>query len=400
MLKKTLILVSILMPTLSHAAVWDTTRRWDAGWEKRYQEWVQTSWKVDIFQNKKSPYFGLYPDCADTVYSMRAIFASQNGLPFAVVDPSTQKGILTNDVKKFDKVAAGPKRVTAYLNWLYGVLGTVTLPADTYPVAINRESVHAGGLMLAKESKHSYTVKSIRETGVPVLVYSTQANRGDLKVRSWPSVGYLFSKGIKQPSGFRFFRYPEDLLKPVWEVPGYSDEQYKAPANKWVAVMQAKLANRKESADEALRRQLDDACQLITTRVELVNEALAKIKQIGDRCFNAQEYDDFSTPSRDGQTKAAFEDLSATLKKALGNNEAIEPGLKEQLQNVFADNAADEKGQQYCPVNYARGKTISLGELRRRLYRGMLSANPNDPLGVRWGETKGPSERAKRCPIY
>jgi len=400
MLAKTLIALTLLMPTLSHAAVWETTRRWDAAWENRYAEWVQTNWKVDIFQNKKSPYYGLYPDCADTVYSMRAIFASQNGLPFAVTDPSTQKSTITNSISKFDAKPAGAKRVTAYLNWLYGVLGTITLPADTYPVAINRDAVHAGGLMLAKESKHSYTVKSVRETGVPVLVYSTQANRGDLKVRSWPSVGYLFSKGIKQPSGFRYFRYPEDLLKPVWEVPGYSDEQYKAPAAKWVNVMQAKLANRSESANEALRRQMDDACQLITTRIELVNEALGKMKQVGNRCFNAQEYDDFSTPSRDGQTKAAFEDLSATFKKAQGRNEAIDPALREQLANLFAGSAGEEAGAQFCPVAYGRGKTISIGELRRRLYAGLLSANPNDPLAVRWGETKGPSEHAKGCPVY
>ncbi|RZA09794.1 MAG: hypothetical protein EOP11_00530 [Proteobacteria bacterium] len=400
MLKTTLILASLLVPGLAQAAVWPTTRRWDANAENQYKTWVQTSWKVDIFQNKQSLYYGLFPDCADTVYAMRAIFASQNGLPFAVVDPSTNRSTITNEMQKFDKVAAGPKRVTAYLNWLFGVLGTVTLPADTYPVAINRDAVHAGGLMLAKESKHSYTVKDIRQTGVPVLVYSTQANRGDLKVRSWPSVGYLFSKGIKQPSGFRYFRYPEHLLKPVWEVPGFSDEQYQAPANKWVAAMQAKLANRKEVANEALTRQVDDACQLITTRVELVNEAMAQLKKIGDRCMNAQEYDDYSTPSRDGQTKAAFEDLAATLKRALKNNEAIDATLREQLQNVFADNASDEKGAQICAITYAKGKTISLGELRRRLFTGMLSSNPNDPLSVRWGEVKGPSDRAKRCPIY
>lgn len=400
MLKLALILASLVTPALSHAAVWETTRRWDGEWEKRYQAWVQTNWKVDIFQNKQSPYFGLYPDCADTVYSMRAIFASQNGLPFAVVDPSTQKTKLTNDIRKFDNVAAGPKRVTAFLKWIFGVLGTITLPNDTYPVAINRNTVAAGGLMLAKESKHSYTIKGIRETGVPTLIYSTQANRGDLKVRSWPSVGYLFSQGIKQPSGFRFFRYPEDLLRPVWEVPGYSEEQYATAAGKWVAAMQAKLARRKESANEALHRQMEDACQLLTTRVDLVNEAVEKMKAIGDRCFNAQEYDDFSTPSRDGQTKAAFEDLRLTLKNALGNNEPIDPTLREQLQNVFADKASGEKGAQFCSLTYAKGKTATLGELRRRLFTGMMSANPNDPLAYRWGELKGPSDRAKRCPVY
>ena len=400
MFRPLLIAALALLPHAGEAAVWKTTRHWDAEWENRYSAWVQSSWKLDTFRNKKSPYYGIYPDCADTVYAMRAIFASQNGLPFAVVDPSTSRSTITNEISKFDKHPEGPKRVTAYLNWLFGVLGTITRPADTYPVALKRSTVRAGGLMLAKESKHSYTIKALRDTGVPVLYYSTQANRGNLKERSWPSVGYLFSKGIKQPSGIRDFRLPQDLLKPVWEVPGYSDEQYKIAQNRWVPTVQARLAARNETAEEAIRRQMDDVCQLVTTRIDLVNEAAQKLAQIGNRCMNAQEFDDFSTPSRDGQTKAAFDDLSITLKDALKKNERLDATLREQVTNLFAGSAREEAGAQYCAVNYGSGKSMSLGEFRRRLFTGKISSNPNDPSAVRWGDVQGPSDRAKRCPVY
>ncbi|MGZ3695577.1 MAG: hypothetical protein ACXWQO_15815, partial [Bdellovibrionota bacterium] len=75
-----------LAPGSTTAAVWAVRNQWDDSWEAKYQAWVTRSWNVDIFTHPNSPYVGLLPDCADAVYSMRAIFASENGLPFAVVD--------------------------------------------------------------------------------------------------------------------------------------------------------------------------------------------------------------------------------------------------------------------------------------------------------------------------
>jgi hypothetical protein len=396
MLKLTIVLAALLSPALSEAAVWPTSNRWNSEWERRYQDWVRTDWKTDIFQNPRSPYAGLLPDCADAVYSMRAIFASQNRLPFAFVDPSTQRTVISNEIRRFDHLPEGPRRVTAFLNWIYGILGTSSLPNDSYPIAINRHAVRPGSFILARENRHSYTVKQIRETGVPVLYYSTQANRGDLMIRSWPSVSYLFPNGIKEPSGFRDFRLPEDLLKPVWNVPGYSNEQYSVPAARWVGVMQSRLALRQETGAEALQRLMDDVCQLVTFRVEVVHEAQTKLRQIGDRCLNAQEYDDLSTPSRDRQLRDAFEELAQAYSRF--HNQPLPRQLTEQLVNIHERNASRERGSQFCPVRY--GPTISLGEFRRRLFAGMISSNPNDPPAMRWGEARGPSERARRCPTY
>ncbi len=397
-MKLTLFIALIFAPLFSEAAVWETRNNWNPSWEARYEEWVKNEWRVDIFTSSRSPYYGLSPDCADTVYSMRAIFAFENGLPFAFVDPSTQRSVISNEIRKFDGVADGASRLVRFLAWSYDILSTSSIPNDTYPVAISRETVRAGGLLLAKESKHSYTIKKLNDTGVPVLIYSTQANTGDLKVRSWPSVGYLFAQGIKQPSGIRDFRKPEDLLKPVWEVPGYSDEQYQVGPNRWVSTMQSKLALRSESAPELMKRLMEDVCQLAQTRVELVAEAQRKIRAVGDRCFNAAEYDDLSTPSRDGQLKSAFQDLNAGYARVLKKKLKLNREMAEQLANIFAKSADQETSTQYCVVKY--GRKISLGELRRRLEANLISSNPNDTLEVRWGEMRGPSERAERCPAY
>lgn len=388
-----------LAPGSTTAAVWEVRNQWDATWEKKYTDWVANSWNTDIFTNPNSPYQGLLPDCADAVYSMRAIFASRNGLPFAVVDPSTMKTTISNATTKFKNYRQGTERVTAFLWWLYDVMGTTTLPNDSYPIAINRDTIHPGGFMLAKESKHSYTIKKIKDNGVPILYYSTQANDGTLLVRSWPSVGFLFSAGIQGPSGFRYYRLPEDLFKPEWQVPGYSDEQYKVEASKWIRNAQNILANRSETAEEEIKRHMDDICSLVKTRVLMVTNAYNWQQQNDGQCMDAKSYDDLSTPSRDKQLKDAYNDLAVSFTRIVNEGSPLSKKLSEQVTNIFASTRAKETSNKFCSFEYMQGSSMSLGEFRRRLFSDRISSNPNEPYTTRWGST-GPSEKAKSCPIY
>lgn len=389
-----------LAPGSTTAAVWAVRNQWDDSWEEKYKKWVATSWKVDIFTNPDSPYHGLLPDCADAVYSMRAIFASQNGLPFAVVDPSTMRTTISNATTKFKSYREGADRVTAFLFYLYDVMGTTTLPNDSIPIAINRDTIHPGGFLLAKESKHSYTIKSLRDTGVPTLYYSTQANDGTLLVRSWPSVGFLFSEGIKGPSGFRYYRLPEDLFKPEWQVAGYSDDQYKVEARTWIRDAQAALSLRGEQADEELKRHMEDVCSLVKTRVLMVSKAYDWQQANNDACMDAQSYDDLSTPSRDKQLKDAYNELATSFTRIVNEGTKLPTKLNQQMVNIFAKERKKEKGSTFCDFEYMQGSSMSLGEFRRRLFGGRISSNPNEPYTVRWGAARGPTEKATGCPEY
>ncbi|MGZ3694088.1 MAG: hypothetical protein ACXWQO_07800, partial [Bdellovibrionota bacterium] len=316
-----------------------------------------------------------------------------------VVDPSTMKTTISNATTKFKNFREGPERVTAFLWWLYDVMGTTTLPNDSIPIAINRTTVHPGGFMLAKESKHSYTIKKVRDTGVPTLYYSTQANDGTLLVRSWPSVGFLFSAGIQGPSGFRYYRLPDDLFKPEWQVPGYSDEQYKIEASKWIRNAQTVLSQRGETGDEELQRHLDDICQLTKTRVLMVAKADQWQQQNNGQCMDAKSYDDLSTPSRDKQLKDAYNDLAVSYTRLVNEGAAFPKKLGEQVANVFSSTRAKERGAMYCNFEYMEGSSMSLGEFRRRLFADKISSNPNEPYQVRWGSAK-PSDKAAACPIF
>ena len=69
-----------------------------------------------MFNDPKSPYYGISTDCADTAYALRAIFAFENKLPFAITNPSGNRGAslsLNNKSKKFDSAGPENKRPAA-----------------------------------------------------------------------------------------------------------------------------------------------------------------------------------------------------------------------------------------------------------------------------------------------
>jgi len=332
---------------------------------------------------------------------MRAIFSFENGLPFAVKDPSGGRKLITNEMSRYDHVPEGAKRLKRFFTFLYGILGTRSLANDTYPVAITREAVRSGALILEKEKRHSFTIKKIMPQGTPLLYYSTRKNRGKLLVRrTFPNIHWLFPNGVKQPSGIRDFRWPADINKPVWQVPGFSLEQYEIPKAVWIATVQERLAIASETLEQKAERIIADICQLTHTRIELVTDAIALNKSLGNKCMNFENYDGYSTPSRDGQIKASFSDLIKIHMKFHRNSTNGEIPL--QLARIFANSEAEEprEAPSVCPITYKAETTISLGEFRRRLWGEKVSNNPHDPIKYRWGEEKGSSSKARRCPVY
>src|SRR5688572_30808120 len=87
----------------AHAAVWETQAQWNDQYENLYGEWVQTRLKNDAFSNPKSPFYGIPTDCADLIYTARALFAFENKLPFKIRNSrTTAGGFITNSETKWD----------------------------------------------------------------------------------------------------------------------------------------------------------------------------------------------------------------------------------------------------------------------------------------------------------
>lgn len=416
-------ILAVLFSESVIAQVWNDTNRWSPAWEQRYSQWVRENWNVNYFSSKTlpdgrpNPYYGLRADCADTVYSMRIVFAADNSLPFAVQDPTSSGRTITNRMTRFNDTPAGGQRVRKFLAYMYNVISTTSLPNDTYPIALNRSTVRPGSLILTtKTNHHSWTVKEILPIGVPWLVFNStigaSSGPGLQQRKSWPNPMWVF-EGNHTPSGnagFRDWRPLEYLGRPVWEVPGYSEEQYRIPLKSWNKTAQTRLATQRESDSQLITRLVANACEEITGRVQSVREGVSYLNS-NPRCMDYATYDTYSTPSRDQRVFDALATLRISYREILARNGGNElPAAQQrQLRKIFpaaTDTAQSEtqsmrpqavSADSLCVITYAQGKSIDLAEAKRRFFAGLMSNNPHDGLAYRWGEQKGPSPLARSC---
>lgn len=413
----------VLFAMQSQAAVWKTVNQWSPEWEKTYTDWVRQNWNINVFATRtlpngqSNPYYGLRVDCADTVYSMRIIFSYEHGLPFVVNDPSSSGKTLSNEMSRWDSQNE-TARIRSFLNYMYDTISTHTLPSDTYPVAITPETVHAGGLMMTVAlNHHSWSIKDILPIGVPHLVFNSVLGAGTSVVlqerQSWPNPDWVF-EGNQTPAGnggFRYWKPIQYLTRPNWEVPGYSEEQYKVSLGKWVSFAQSRLAVRKETDPQMVSRLINVACEGIKGRVSVVKDAVDYVNRTNGACMNYETYDNYSTPNRD---QRVFDDIMALRRsyrdilKANGGNQ-LSAEVKDQLNKIFPrinDTAVNETrsmgaspvaANSLCVIDYAAGKRIDFADFKRRIFAGMMSNNPLDGMEYRWGEVRGPSSRARAC---
>lgn len=416
---------TFISPSLAKAQVWQDTNSWNQEWENAFSAWVENEWTVDYFarptlpNGAKNRYYGLHVDCADTVYSMRLIFAAEHGLPFVIQDPTTYNQTISNRMTRFNRLGSD-ERVRAFLRFIYDVVSTHSIPNDTFPPPINRAFIRGGALIRTTEvNHHSWTVKRILPIGVPHLIFNstiTAQSKLTLQQRiSWPNPAWVFEGNATPTSnaGFRVWRPASALLIPAWQVPNYSDEQFRIPLGQWEQVVQRKLASSAESDDARISRLFQTACEAAKTRVESVNDGLKVLRALNTTCMDFATYDNVSTPSRD---QRFFDDLAALRKSYKGimkanSGSTLSPAMRAEMSHLFpaptasasSENAsmrATAHAGSSCVVNYGPGKSADLAEIKRRLFAGMISNNPLDEIEYRWGELRGPSQRANSCQIW
>lgn len=418
-----LILLSLFFAAKVHAAVWNDENSWSPEWEKKFSEWVRTSWQVDFFSRKtlpdgqSNPYYGIRTDCADTVYSTRVIFAYENSLPFVIRDPSASGRILSNRMARFDS-EPGFERFKSFLKYIYEVTNTSSLPNDTYPIAITREAVVPGAMILtAPINHHVWGLKEMLPIGVPHLVFYTTfgavSNPTTLQERrSWPSPEWVF-EGNAKPSGnagLRYWRPIAYINQPVWKTPGYSEEQYRIPLDKWLRYVVERLTISAETSEQRMNRLLESACDGFTDRVTIVKDGLAALDNtIG--CMSYDTYDIYSTPNRDQrifddlivlrdsyQQLVKLNDAQNLTDNTISRLNKIFPFIEESVTSETKKMKTQASSQAaVCEVEYMPGQNMDLAEFKRRLFAGLISNNPMDSWPYRWGQLRGHSERAKSC---
>lgn len=416
---KILVLLILYFCSMSRAEVWPSHNQWNSEWENAYAQWVQKNWDENFFKKPLTPYSGLALDCADVVFSMRAIFAYEHRLPFAVQDTTntSQLRLISNNMRAFDRLPVitaempgyeyGP-RVRAFLIYLFNTQGTFSIPYNTYPPVISRETIRSGSIILTdKDSHHSWTIKDVLPIGIPHLIYNSRPASSNLKkVIYLPSMEFTF-KGQQidgrpnkyRHAGFRNFRKIEDIGKPLWKVGGevesddpnfesVSSQQYSFLYKNYRSEIQKRLALVNESPDAKLRRLLSTSCQLTKERVAAVQEGLVFRDNLEPlKCMSAQDYDNYSTPNRDMRLRNSFEELKEAY-SAYSKGEIKDPNLISHLKDVLEnDSSYKEKAteQRFCSFQFGPGRWMSLNGALRFSLSKKLSSNPYDDINWRWG---------------
>ncbi|MGZ3806145.1 MAG: hypothetical protein ACXVB4_18165 [Pseudobdellovibrionaceae bacterium] len=418
-----LLMVLAFWTSQARAEVWTAVNTWNEQWETSYAQWVEKNWTADFFSRESlpngesNPYYGIRADCADTVYSMRLIYSFENKLPFAFQDPTAQGQLISHTMKRWDKYPDEYTRLKKFLTYIFDIVSTHSLPNDTFPVPVSRQWIHSGGVIRTTDiNHHSWTIQEIQAIGVPHLIFNSTVGRQSgfgLQERiSWPNPKWVFEGDFSAASnaGFRYWRPLEFINRPVWETPGYSEEQFSIPLEKWQKIVQKKLALRRETNNQMLRRLSQTACEALQDRTTAVNDGLNFLRSLpAEQCMSFEEYDTYSTPNRD---QRLFDDIAAlrrAYKDILKGKNSLPEDMKIQLNKVFpliqkSVQSETENMQvsnmdeaSWCPVEFSPGEKIDFAEAKRRLFAGQMSNNPLEEVEYRWGTSQGPSARAQAC---
>lgn len=417
-----LALFTMLLTSAANAAVWTTTRQWDHEAEREYELWVQYYWKDDVFINAKSAYANIETDCADATYAMRIIFAYERGLPFATTaNPSQSKSrtkteqfgietesqqsvrLITNETRRFDHISDQQERFRAFLQWIFDFVSTKSLAQDTYPIAISRQSIRPGVIYVAP-GKHSYQVIDLLDTGVPLIMSSTEpkAARYLSVLRTFPQFVPGEESHDAYVDGFRRFKTPEQMQIEEENLPEYSLDQFQLSQRvnydwtKFSDLAMKKMALRNETLTERSARLMNNICLTSYLRAYTIflSEWKKSYRQQADRefCFRGSDYDQYSTPSRDARMLGLFQEVQKLMNNEAWSAENTE--IRFMIEAIFSKDDSEETNKwserllNWCRVDRADGgpKTpYSLKDLYWALKTNGATSDPNGNLRQRWG---------------
>jgi len=399
------------------AAVWKSENSWSNKWEIKYQNWVANNWKPNFFMNpNEKKYYRIPHDCADAIYLMRLVFSYENKLPFVINNANKPARLLTNNMKRWDSLSE-PQRLRQFMLYINDRVGTRSLAKDTYPIALSE--IRAGDLYVEPGS-HSYEIIGITDTGITVIMSSTTPSSPKMMIRLYAYPFFIPKDKQHMSDGYRRFKWPENIRKPMQQQPGFSAEQYTLAAQtdyNYVAftdIIAKKLRRRPEPIAEKTKRVLVGLCSFAKERVNYVNDGLnflhkLRSKKDGNRhslrkCMNAKEYDYYSTPSRDKRLKRYFEEVLNIAYKggAISKGKTITPSL--MARAIFHDKVPPKIAQaldKHCRIAvypHDDHQYINLRQLWNNIKKGNLSSDPHAPYQNRWGLTDKPY--VKQCRTY
>jgi len=335
---------------------------------------VEKNITEDFFIRYKIPI-----DCADVPYAVRWIYARIAHLPAAATTKDGQLiGHWSTEWGKLPTHSAWHKdpRFRKALLYMLSETTTRTLPFDTYPVRIDRDSITPGTAFLVTES-HSGIIGHVILDGGTAHPLQTWEATSPLRIRKMSGRDFLTTRPESTIySGLIKFRWPifengHWRYLPVSEHPFYSLEQYSPSFSEGYTDFVEAVAKRIDPTDysprDKLEKVLDNAVQYVKERVPIVLEGFQRCRK-GDCPEGSDLWEIHSTPGRDGWIILLMDHLHHLIELNNLNNDAI----KEMMEGIS------------IPIQ--KGQSITFYHLYQNYL--WLSPNPEDSIEARWGLKK------------
>jgi hypothetical protein len=395
---KYLVFSFLLIASTSKASVWQVNQQWTPTKETEFSLFIENEFSADIFSNPNSKFYGVPTDCADAVYIARVIFAAREGLPVRFSDITKGGAYFSQEISRWDSQASD-KRLRSFLHYVSEMVSTLTLEKDTYPVMISKEWLRPGVIFLSPilsnseqaatgfHGGHSEYLKSITDTGFLEFIASTSPRLvRTLSLSRNPYLAPLVTRG-----GLRLWKNPQDFGRPVSSFPGYGLNQFElgnwAPLKlitrrqifQWHEEIRRVLRTRIPSFEERVDIVVENVCNLLRVRAELVRQGWQEVVGQGGRCLSAEKTDQYSTDTRDQRIRGAYLQLN-DLYDWLARNPEENPG------DPINGNINDaQKKLSECTIEYWPGRTMTAWDVFSIVRAHRLESSAYYAPAVRWG---------------
>ncbi len=394
----------IVGPAGAQAAVWNHTpgEQWSEAWEQKYSKWIETSVDTGWLLQKDSIFAGTgMVDCAKFVYLLRLYFSYQNGLEFAISPSALGAQKMSSRQSNWDSYPAGAARVRAFALSVMDRAHTTTLPGDTVLVALTKESLRPGIILLGDSQRtHTWLLQKVTDYGFPLFLYSTLP-QSDYLYQSFAfpapqSVFPLKQLPSDRSAGLRRFKWPQDIGKAPEQISYRSDDQMRQSYKDFFKDIRKRMAkvsptaNPAEHANQEMDFLMQDVCAKVWERVDIMidaDAALKKLRQVKGSYarFSSAEEDLYSTPQRDKDIVIAFEELDQFF---ANHQSQLSVEIRRRYNTVINPRwYSDDE----CVVTWAQKRAEPLGALRDRFPKKTEAfSSPYSNFGTRWGISTAP----------
>ena len=349
-------------------------RRWDIEEEMEYAKWVDETITEDFFIRYKIPV-----DCADVLYAVRWIYSRIAHLPAAA---TTKDGKLIGHWStEWGRLPTHPEwhqdqRFRAALLRVLSETTTRTLPFDTYPTRIDRESVIPGTAFFVTES-HSGVVGHVILDGSSAHPVQTWEATVPAKPQKMSLRNFLSPRPESTShSGLVKFRWPV-FEKNQWkylspkEHPYYSEEQYRSSFYQGHADFVDAVARRVDPTpydpSEKAQKVIETIARFLRDRIPVVLTGYERCRK-GGCAEGSSLWEIHSTPGRDGMITLLMDHLHQLVELNHLDSEA----LREKMEKIF------------IPVS--RNRLVTFYHVYQNYL--WLSPHPEDSIDARWGLRK------------